>query len=228
MSGFSIVIPVFNNWHFTEKAIEDLQRLPEDHQIIIVDNGSSDKTKSLVSEGRIRVIRNPDNYGFARACNIGFSCAADGGADAVMFLNNDIRVRSNHETWTQSILEVLEDQCLIGPTVGVLDSNLNFVTEASKMPSRGVAYMSGWNVSAKTSTWNKLIIRDYLGPFSEEFGKAYFEDTDLGMRATQEGMTFKIVDVPVHHFGKQTSKKMNTSLLYTSARKIFLEKWGGK
>ena len=36
---------------------------------------------------------------------------------------------------------------------------------------------------------------------------------------------FKIVDLPLIHFGKQTSKQLNIHKLYTDSRKIFLEKW---
>lgn len=42
----SIVIPVFNKYAFTKACLTDLSKLPEDHQIIIVDNGSTDETRA--------------------------------------------------------------------------------------------------------------------------------------------------------------------------------------
>jgi GT2 family glycosyltransferase len=85
--------------------------------------------------------------------------------------------------------------------------------------------MSGWCLASSKDIWNKLIIKDYIGPFSEEFGVAYFEDTDVSLYARKLGIKFNIVDVPVVHFGKQTSKQLNTYALYNHARKIFIKKW---
>ena len=67
---------------------------------------------------------------------------------------------------------------------------------------------------------------EYPQVFSEEFGLAYFEDTDLSFRARKLNIPFQVVEIPVVHFGKQTSKQLNTHLLYKNARKIFVKKWG--
>src|SRR5271154_752929 len=96
----SIVIPVFNKYAFTKACLEDLSKLPDDHEIIVVDNGSTDDTQSVVqSHARIKYINNYSNLGFAGACNIGFREAT---GDNVLFLNNDIRVRADHEIWTEN------------------------------------------------------------------------------------------------------------------------------
>jgi len=222
----SIVIPVWNNYNFTKKCLEDLNELPDDHEVVVVDNGSTDATRKLESTKKIKIVRNSENLGFAKACNIGYTMS-DG--DNVMFLNNDIRVRSDKSTWTKPIIEACESgKCLVGPTVGILDARFNFVTEAEKMPSKGHVYMSGWNLSASVETWKDLTLDEYPGPFSEEFGIAYFEDTDLGFRAIEEGYEYKIVPCPVHHFGKMTSKKLGTSKFYLPAKAKFIEKWTGR
>ena len=222
----SIVIPVWNNFNFTKKCLEDLAELPDDHEVIVVDNGSTDGTRKLESDQNLIVMRNKTNLGFAKACNIGYGMSS---GENVMFLNNDVRVRSNKEGWTKPIIEAAESgNTLVGPTIGILDSHFNFVTEAEKMPSKGHVYMSGWNLTASTDTWKKLTLDEYPGPFSEEFGTAYFEDTDLGFRATEKGFEYKIVLCPVHHFGKMTSKKLGTLKFYHPAKQIFVKKWAGR
>lgn len=59
-------------------------------QVIVVDNGSSDGSiealESAVKGDRLTVIRNDDNLGFARACNIGAEAST---ADMLLFLNPD-------------------------------------------------------------------------------------------------------------------------------------------
>lgn len=234
----SIIIPVFNKWKFTESCLKDLSHLTSDHEIIIVDNGSSDETEaSLKGSKEILYIRNSENLGFAKACNKGYR---ESSATNVLFLNNDIRVNSQHNNWTQPLIAKCAD-ALVGPTMGQLDNNLNFVQEANQILT-GKSYMSGWCIASSRAIWNKLAIpppesnwlqidctRFQPEPcwqvFSEEFGLAYFEDTDLSFRAKKLGIKMEVVNIPVVHFGKQTSQQLNTYQLYKNARQIFVKKW---
>jgi GT2 family glycosyltransferase len=231
----SIVIPVFNKYNFTKSCLADLSQLPDDHEIIVIDNGSTDETQiELEKNTRIKYYRQSNNLGFARACNIGYNKAD---ASNILFLNNDIRVKSNHTNWTEELLKWCP-QALVGPTMGQLDSNLNFVQEANKVLT-GKSYMSGWCLASSREIWSKLWIprgetraetanNAIAQIFSEEFGLAYFEDTDLSFRARKLGIPMQVVDIPVVHFGKQTSSQLNTRQLYSQARQIFVKKWASK
>lgn len=233
----SIVIPVFNKYNFTKSCLDDLRKLPNDHEIVVVDNASSDETQieleKLLNEGfNFVYIRNQENYGFAKACNIGYSVSK---GPNVLFLNNDIRVKDQFDSWTKELIECA-DEGLVGPTMGQLDARLNFVREANTLLP-GNSYMGGWCVAASKRIWEQLevpreavhIHDTYIFQiFSEEFGIAYFEDTDLSFRAKQKGIKFKVVSIPVTHFGKVTSKQLNTSKLYSEARAIFVKKWTNK
>jgi len=216
----SIVIPVHNNFNFTKACINDLRKLPQDHEIIIVDNGSSkpdkethsisDRTSAYIAVlakemDRLVSIRNND----------------------VMFLNNDIRVQKNHQTWTEPIITAAQDGLLVGPTGGLLDANLNFVKEEEKLLASKYFYMCGWNLTASKKTWEKLKINNYEGPFTEEF-ITYFEDVDLSFRARELGIPFKILPVPVFHFKRMTGKQLGLPKLYADAHTKFINKWIGR
>jgi O-antigen biosynthesis protein len=229
----SIIIPVYNKFNFTRSALDDLSKLPNDHEIIIADNGSTDETQSQLKDSKeIIYLRSETNQGFAKANNYAYNYVT---APNVLFLNNDIRVKEKHSSWTQ----ILIDKCsqgLVGPTMGQLDNKLNFVQEANHILS-GKSYMSGWCLASSTKILDSLSIpRSYkinndlnsqdFQIFSEEFGIAYFEDTDLSFRARKLKIPFIVVDIPVVHFGKVTSKQLNTYQLYKNAREIFVKKWG--
>ena len=228
MSKLSIIVPVFNKWNFTKSCLNDLSKLDKNiHEVIVVDNASIDQTNTeMVKNTDVVYIRNQENLGFAKACNIGFKAAT---GDVIMFLNNDIRVKSDYDNWTNEIITSCESEVLVGPTGGFVDPNNNFqfMYEVNNS-NKPINYMSGWCLSALKETFQELVINNYNGPFSEEFGIAYFEDTDLSFRATEKGMKFKLVNIPVHHFGKITSGQINTHKLYSEARKIFVEKWSKK
>ena len=227
----SIIIPVHNNWHLTKACLKDLSTLPNDHEIIIVDNGSTDKTLQLseypcpmdLSEfhKNLYSIRFKENKGFAHACNLGFGRSL---GEYVMFLNNDIRVTDEYNYWTQHILAKAKDGYIVSPTAGKLDKNFNFICESNKLPNTGYAYLSGWNLTASRKVWVTLQTKEYCGPFTEEF-TTYFEDTDLSLRAQERNIPLKIVSVPVKHIGKMTSKKLDTLKLYLPAKEKFINKW---
>ena len=218
----SICICVFNKFNFTKSCLNDLSKLSNDHEIIVVDNGSTDETQSQLENSKeIIYHRHAENKGFAGGSNQAYSLSS---ANNVLFLNNDIRVKTNYSNWTQPLIEACEENFLVGPTMGQLDKNFNFVQEANRLLP-GLSYMSGWCVAASKEIWNKLIIPNTNNQvFSEDFF-CYFEDTDLGFRAKQLKIPLKIVEIPVVHFGKISSKQINVPLLYKSAREIFVKKW---
>src|SRR5438270_11903652 len=84
----SIVIPVWNQWQMTKGCLESLRpTLGVRDEVIVVDNGSEDGTAAgLATFPWIRVVTNPENRGFAIACNQGL---AEAKGDVVVFLNND-------------------------------------------------------------------------------------------------------------------------------------------
>lgn len=221
----SIVIPVFNNWAYTKNCINNLKQLPKDRfEIIIIDNNSTDKTNveinNLLSDN-IKYIRNNSNFGFGKSVNIGINSS---NSDKIMILNNDIKFGLHFKEWFNGLSEKIIDNCLIGPTGGLVDrdNGFSFVYETSDY-KKTINYMSGWCLSATKSTWESLKVSD--GPFDSDTFFLYYEDTDLGFRAMDLGVGFKIIDCPLIHIGKQTSKLIDTNKHYLESRKKFINKW---
>lgn len=215
----SIVILAFNKFKFTKSCLNDLSYLPNDHEIIIIDNNSTDETKEqLESSEEITYIRNNENLGFAKGCNQGYRISK---ADTVLFLNNDIRVNDNKSNWTDNILQYT-DKYLVSPTMGLLDKDLSFVKEENKTLT-GNSYLSGWCLASSKNNFNKLDLGE--GQIFNEKFNFYFEDTDLSFRARKLGIPMKVVEIPVSHFGKVSSKQLNVSALYSKAREVFIKQW---
>lgn len=82
--GFSIIMPTFNRGWCIEKAIKSvIAQTHENYELIVVDDGSEDKTQDKVynlfqheiSTGKIRYIRLEKNVGVCNARNIGAAIA---------------------------------------------------------------------------------------------------------------------------------------------------------
>ncbi len=246
----SIIIPCYNNANFTKNCILDLLRLPDNHEIIVIDNGSTDNTRQIVetlantkvpgykSGASLRYVRLERNLGFGRANNRGYSLAR---GKYVLFLNNDIRVEKNHDSWTKPLIEAVESGGLAAAQGGLLNKNFHFVKEVSKYIDDPFFYLSGWCLigSKETFEWlreDRRFVSDESdltdfgkceGPWSVHY-RNYFEDDHLSFMAKKMNINLKIVPVPVYHFGRMTGKQLNLPKMYQESHAIFTNIWKDK
>lgn len=224
----SIVTPVFNKWNFTKSYLTDLAKLdPSKVEIIIVNNASTDETAENLADyatrmPNLKIINNEVNLGFGKACNMGYEAST---GKCVMFLNNDIRVKDQLSTWTSNLTTQCNDNNIVGPTGGKVDPNNNFqFLYETNDPNKEINYLGGWCIVAYKTVWDKLIEDNAKGPFSEQYF-CYFEDTHLSFLAKKLGIDLQLAEIPVVHFGKVSSKQLNTYTLYKESRDVFNKNW---
>jgi GT2 family glycosyltransferase len=212
----SIIIPVYNQWAYTKSCLSDLNKLPNDVEIIVVNNGSNDLTnKEIKSFERVNHIKLKTNTGFGFACNTGYK---ESKGDIVIFLNNDVKVVTNLDKWTNAL--VCNDDTLYSPTGGFIDSNANFKYETDG-GKKQFNYLSGWCLFGKKSVFE--IIKDaHNYPFWDRTF-AYFEDTYLSFRAKKFGIKLQIQEVPIRHYGRKTSSIIGLNKMYLEAKSKFIE-----
>lgn len=225
--NLSIILVCYNKWNFTKLCLNDLSKLPEDNEIILIDNASTDETNKEIKllNSKINYIKNDENIFHSKACNQGAKIAT---GENILFLNNDIRVRSNHDNWTENLIEACQNtNGLVGPTMGLLDKDLNFVKEVNQQLT-GNSYLSGWCVAAKREVWDKIKINNTDQIWSEDL-PFYFNDGDLSFRARQKKISLNVISLPdIVHFGKVSAAQINVHKLYNEGRNIFIKKWKNK
>jgi len=244
----SIIIPVFNQLNYTKLAIESIRKYTNvPYEIIVIDNGSTDRTyEYLLSLGDVKVIRNPQNYGFPKAVNQGLSASM---GEYIVILNNDVIVTNR---WLERLLEHLYDNSIsiIGPMSNyvsgfqVLDGAEKFYSNDGKIDEEALQkfadeiYIKNRGkrlVCPRVAGLCMLIKRDVInkiGGFDERFSPGNFEDDDYCLRATLAGFKIAVArDVFIHHFGSKSFKangdKKFLEILRRNER-IFINKWGAK
>ena len=92
----SVIVVNYNTAHFINQTLRSISRsdIDIDYEIIVVDNKSTDNSVDLIKDQfpNIKLIENPDNYGFSKAVNI---AARNSTGDFFLLLNPDTIVKEN-------------------------------------------------------------------------------------------------------------------------------------
>jgi glycosyltransferase involved in cell wall biosynthesis len=120
----SVVLPVFNGARFVEEAVQSiLAQTLTDFELIIIDDGSSDETWTILSrfcDGRIKLIRNARNLGLTRSLNV-----ALGECRAPLIARQDADDRSHPERLNEQLrfLRRNGEVVLVGSAARAIDGS---------------------------------------------------------------------------------------------------------
>jgi GT2 family glycosyltransferase len=113
----SVVIVNWNTAGPLARALHSLAPIPGiEWEPIVIDNHSSDDSVARLRRDfpQVRLIANPDNRGFGRACNQGFALAT---GEYVLLLNPDAALLPGALTTLISYLEARPAVAMVGPTL---------------------------------------------------------------------------------------------------------------
>ena len=235
----TIVIPCFNAREYTELCLASIEaRTPEPHDLVLVDNGSTDGTAEwFAASGAGTLVRNDLNLGFATAVNQGIEFST---GDVVVVLNNDTVVT---EGWLTALQGALERDPGVGVTVPVsnmvidpqtveIDYEPTTLDGLDEFASSRSARLAGrGHAMSRISGLCMAIRRELLaqiGGFDPRFRLGNFEDDDFALRARSAGWRLWLCeDVFIHHFGHRAFLQLDEdydALLHENAYR-FCAKW---
>ena len=227
---FSVVTVNYKSWPYTLRCIDSLYATGyEGFEVMVVDNEGGDPPQI---PHPVRLIRNPENVGFARACNQGTQAS---GGENVLFLNPDTVVDGGFFESLEGFLEENPGAGVVGPKI------MGFEGDVQLTARRELSFLSG--VLGRTSLLTRLFPKNPLvrrlfpaaeklsGPTAvdwiagtcmavrrrtlEEIGGMderffmYFEDADLCRRAREAGwLVYYLPNIEVlHHSGASSGDR---------------------
>jgi GT2 family glycosyltransferase/glycosyltransferase involved in cell wall biosynthesis len=238
----SIIIPVYNQFAFTQACLASLQGHAGDErfEVIVVDDCSTDATADMVPNiPGVVYLRSESNSGFIASCNRGAEKAR---GEFLVFLNNDTEVTPG---WLGALRETFDSE----PEAGLVGSKLVF-PDGRLQEAGGIIWRdaSGWNrgkwQNASKPEFNYLREVDYcsaasvmipkslfqtLGGFDSKYAPCYYEDTDLAFRVRRHG--FKVFYQPgsevIHYEGATggTDLSSGAKKYQEINRETFLKTW---
>ena len=233
----SIIIPIYNNIGFTLNCLEAIKKNTIGHQyeVILVDDGSDERTKNCV--GRIRGIRllAQENAGFLSGCNNGARAAR---GQFLLFLNNDTVVTPN---WLAPLLSVFSqhaDAGIVGPKFLYPDGRLQ--EAGASMCRDAFSHRYGQLRDPAEPQFNFLRETNYvsgacllvpkaafdtLGGFDSRFSPGYYEDVDLAFRIRETGrkVYYQPQSVVLHHEGASAQPGRLEKIV--ANQKAFYHRW---
>lgn len=221
-------------------------------EILVIDNNSTDQSPDLLRSRfpRVKWIFNPENLGFARACNQGLAFAT---GDHILFLNPDTILP---EDFARNCLAFYKQASNPPGALGVrmIDGRGRFLKESRRgFPTPWVAFcrLSGLAALFPRSRWFSRYYLGYLpadrthpapvlsgaclwvsrealnaaGPFDDDF-YMYAEDIDLSYRLQKAGFcNYYLADITIIHFkGASTQKDLRYIRQFYGAMSQFRQK----
>jgi GT2 family glycosyltransferase len=210
---------------------EALDRLEDDHEIVVVDNGSSDDSVDMVRAEfpDVRLIQLTQNTGFAGGIGAGVRHSA---GDWILSVNNDATVAPD------AVVELLRVAECAGDEAGSVAARMMFADRPDVINSAGIEIdrlgvasdrllgepvakserepVEVFGTSAGAGLYRRTMLDEV--PFDETFF-AYYEDVDVAWRARMCG--WRCVYAPsaiVYHHHSATARHGSPFKYYWSGR----------
>ncbi len=226
-STVTIVVPVFNQLHYTKQFLESVRRSDARHiPIVIIDNGSTDGTAHFLSGWPdLSIITNAENLGCATAWNQGVKLAK---SEWALICNNDVLVP---EHWLDGLLRFAVERSVAVASPAIREGEMNY--DLGSYSSEFVASMSGFSRMGLVDGICFMVCTDVfnrIGLFDEKFRVGQFEDADFFRRVRRAGLSVGTTGRSfIHHFGQITQKSVRAQTpadtYLVSNRSHYRRKW---
>ncbi len=243
----ALIIINYNTREELRAALRSIERLKpgEELEVLVVDNGSSDRSQEMVKEEFpwVKLVLNDLNRGYAQACNLGILFTQ---APYVMVLNSDVEFLQGHPLDLVHFLENHPQAGAVGPQLLNSDGSLQFSCRnfPSLKVSLGHAFLGDlFPRNPFTRSYHmidfdhrKVSEVDWISgaammlrrqAFEEAggFDEGYFmyvEDVDLCWRLKRTGWkVFYCPEVKIVHHIARASSQQSTRMLFQHHRSMY-------
>lgn len=228
ISDIAIVIPVFNQLHYTRQCVESLNHADiADAQITIVNNGSTDGTREFLdARPGIRTIHNEVNRGCGGAWSQGAKAA---NATWTVLLNNDVLVPPNFFQGLKQFA-VGKDIEVVSPAMCEGDCDYDWQTYAATFMQQLQAAHRNHIAHGVCFMVHRRVF-DRIGYFDDDMKLGGYEDDEFFRRARRAGFLLATTGAAfLHHFGMVTQKTMKSEQVMAKVleRRAYYRKKSGQ
>jgi len=222
----AVIIPAFDEADALPAVLADLADHMPDHEVVVVDDGSTDGTHRVAAAAGATCLRLPFNLGIGGALRLGFRYAAEQGFDRAYQFDAD----GQHDvSQVPVLLAALEDADM------VVGSRFSGERGYQVGRSRGLAMallrllvrqVTGQRFT-DTSSGFRAFRRPVLEFFASEYPMEYMESVEALVLAVRSGFSVREVPVVMHDRAAGTASNRNLRLAYHFVRLLIVLVAGG-
>lgn len=211
-----VIIPAYNE----EKRIASVIRGVKDHlplaEVLIVDDGSHDKTRWAVIEAGAKVLSHPMNLGYGAALQTGYKFALDKGYEAIVQMDGDGQHDPSFVPELFGVVQRGEADVVIGSRFletrsTILADKIYQAPFIRRLGMRVFGTITSLIIQQKitdsTSGYQAMNCKVLEWVSSDKFPWDY-PDADVLIMLHRAG--FRIKEVPVHMFENRDGKSMHS------------------
>ncbi len=227
----SVIIPAWNGEKYIDECLTSLaNHLVLPYEIIVIDNGSDDKTAEIaINLNATEVLRNSHNEGFARAVN---RCLQIARGKILFLLNQDTVTVTD---WLTPIVKRFQQ----GKKIGIVGCKLLYPDGSVQHAGAKLIepiWLSEHQVSDRVKgpldfvTGAAMAIRrecfESVGFLDEGFQPAYYEDVDLCLRAQKLGwdVSYEPNSILIHYESQSRPEAFKlTAMVNTNRLRLIMK-----
>ena len=218
-----VIIPVYNAIEQTRRCIDSIivHLGCSIEAIYIQDDASNVETRTMLTSlpyKQLNIYHAPQNQGYGKSVN---EAVVRSNADLILVLNSDIEV---YENFLPLLCKALIDDPELAVISPVHDKFFKY--DVSRYQRRTGGYIVTYRLKGYAFlTRRNLFIA--MGGFDAQFGRGYFEDTDLGRRLDEKGWRMGVhPDAYVRHEGGASfGRSRSYWLLVEHNRALYLSRY---
>lgn len=201
MSDISIMMVTYNRLDLTRQTLESISKLKDKHNLIIIDNNSTDGTIDYLKEFKgfdntasLNIIYNSENKGIAIGRNQALKAANELNTRWFCTMDNDVLVP---DYFLNECIDIMTKN----PKYGAIGANFEgqnypLITEGGKTFQVKPAGNLGTAAMVMSFPAHKMV-----GYFNTEYNKYGIEDSDMGMRLRVAGFKLGYIKENGIHLG---------------------------
>lgn len=200
----SIIVPTYNEEEAIETVLKDLRNIKmDDCEIIVVDDGSSDRTYDIAKQfSDVRIIRHGKNRGKGVALKTGFDSAK---GSIIVTIDADNTYKANSILNLVKVIEGGQDVVLGSRFKGGV-KNMPFLRKYGNLFfARLISLLTGKEIT-DASTGLRAFRKDVLKKINI-VSKGLSWDIEMTIKALKKG--FKVTEVPIEYSERLGRSKLN-------------------
>ena len=191
LSNYIIVIPTFNEEKTIEKVIINSK---EEDNIVIIDDGSSDKTVEISKKYRVNIVKHKTNLGYEASILSGFEYAKKNDIKYVIFIDADEEIPIENLT---KIKNLLFDDFKIATGIRnkknrYLEVFFSFVSELLWSVKDPMCGLKGYNIENISVMSNKFLHKSFATEILFKLLKANYSIVQFPIKVNTRSSNSKV------------------------------------